>query len=744
MFVGRAAFALLFFANGIFAPMPPVAWAASAAPEPSRETWIVAIDGPMDRIAREEITHQGGRIVGFFPPHSYLVRALPAQAENIHRGSSVASVERRPSSHKIAARAERSVEPRLVTVDVFEGERVAPVAEKARRLGAVVLQEWDSARVRRLLVRAGDEILAALAEIPEVEWIEDAPRATLRNDVVRWVIQSNIENETPLYDHGLFGEGQILGHIDDRIAHLICFFFDPVVVTPGPTHRKLVSYHTTRGFGSSGHGTHTAGTLAGDQEPVNGSILFRGMAPQARIAYADLFNVVSPDSTVSNLDSLLTLNHDDGARIHSNSWGDDRFKSYTALCRDIDAFSRDHEDDLVCFATTNVAELRSPENAKNLLAVGATQRPPGQEFWGSGGIGPTIDGRRKPEVMAPGVNTQSASAFECNFSTLTGTSMACPAVAGGAALVREYLMKGYYPVGTPGAARAFTPTGALVKAMVIQSGDDLSGENGYPALREGWGRILLDDVLFFPGDNDRLWLQDVRHAEGLDTGETRTYTVRVEDGTQRLRVTLAFMDAPAVQGANPAAVNDLDLELEGGGHLYLGNVFNVATGLSQTGGTADSLNNVERAIVASPAEEEWTIRVRAPDVPLGPQGYALVVNGGLFHLSRFEQEAPDLPGEQGPRGVPTEVSFSSPRPNPFSSEARYELALPQDARVLVAIYDVSGRLVRMLVDRSLVAGRHTLTWDGHDEQGQSVPSGIYFTRLSTSGIEQQVKGVLLR
>ena len=158
---------------------------ATAAPPPFRETWIVAIGGPMDRMAREEITQNGGRIVGFFPPHAYVVRALPAQADKMRQSHGVAAVARRLPQQKISSRIERSVEGRLLLVHVFEGERVAPVAEKARQLGAVVMEEWDSARVRRLLVRAGGETVNALAEIPEVEWIEDAPRPTLRNDVVR-------------------------------------------------------------------------------------------------------------------------------------------------------------------------------------------------------------------------------------------------------------------------------------------------------------------------------------------------------------------------------------------------------------------------------------------------------------------------------------------------------------------------------------------------------------------------------
>jgi hypothetical protein len=74
--------------------------------------------------------------------------------------------------------------------------------------------------------------------------------------------------------------------------------------------------------------------------------------------------------------------------------------------------------------------------------------------------------------------------------------------------------------------------------------------------------------------------------------------------------------------------NDLDLELVSpGGTTYLGNQF--SGGFSIAGGSADPLNNVEQAWIASPQTGSWTIRVKATAVPVGLQGFALAVTGGL-------------------------------------------------------------------------------------------------------------------
>ncbi len=80
-------------------------------------------------------------------------------------------------------------------------------------------------------------------------------------------------------------------------------------------------------------------------------------------------------------------------------------------------------------------------------------------------------------------------------------------------------------------------------------------------------------------------------------------------------------------------------------------------------------------------------------------------------------------------------------PNPFRSEVRFELRASRSELTSVGVYDLSGRLVRRLVDRVVSAGLHTLTWDGRDANGGSVASGVYYLKLRTAGIEQS-RGLL--
>ena len=80
-----------------------------------------------------------------------------------------------------------------------------------------------------------------------------------------------------------------------------------------------------------------------------------------------------------------------------------------------------------------------------------------------------------------------------------GTSMATPLVAGSAALVREYFLRGFYPSGQASAGGGFAPSGALVKAVLIGGASGLAGfesDTGLPlapppSFRQGFGRVNL-------------------------------------------------------------------------------------------------------------------------------------------------------------------------------------------------------------------------------------------------------------
>ncbi|HVP58789.1 MAG TPA: FG-GAP-like repeat-containing protein [bacterium] len=83
-------------------------------------------------------------------------------------------------------------------------------------------------------------------------------------------------------------------------------------------------------------------------------------------------------------------------------------------------------------------------------------------------------------------------------------------------------------------------------------------------------------------------------------------------------------------------------------------------------------------------------------------------------------------------------------PNPFSpvTAIRFELARPD--YVQLTIYDVAGRLVRSLVDGTSEAGSHSVAWDGSDDQGRQLPSGLYFYRMATREAVQTKPMALVR
>lgn len=91
-------------------------------------------------------------------------------------------------------------------------------------------------------------------------------------------------------------------------------------------------------------------------------------------------------------------------------------------------------------------------------------------------------------------------------------------------------------------------------------------------------------------------------------------------------------------------------------------------------------------------------------------------------------DIPTHPGQnQGEAGmsIPSEFAVSHNYPNPFNAETRVLLELPEKGLVRILVFSVAGSRIRQLVDGEKSAGRHAVVWDGRDEGGESVSSGIY-------------------
>jgi hypothetical protein len=84
-------------------------------------------------------------------------------------------------------------------------------------------------------------------------------------------------------------------------------------------------------------------------------------------------------------------------------------------------------------------------------------------------------------------------------------------------------------------------------------------------------------------------------------------------------------------------------------------------------------------------------------------------------------------------GANTAVRGLSNSPNPFNPTTTISFELTRPAHATVQIYDVGGARIRSLVSRDLSAGVHQSRWDGTDDQGRPVASGIYFYRLAVDG-----------
>lgn len=523
-----------------------------------------------------------------------------------------------------------------------------------------------------------------LSDRPEVYLIQPGAGAEALNDHASRILQNgqSLIESRPLWDRGLYGQGQVIAVLDTGLDYDSCYFAEadgsapPLVFgvtgegTPDLSRRKVLIYNllyhddfgaSPTDFDNQGHGTLVAGNALGSSlADPRGRDARNGIAPEARLVvqdagfttYDDCSDLAALGCPVVDLSPFLEQAYAQGARIHNNSWGDRENytpgNTYTGPTADMDEAVWHYPDLTIVCAAGNAGAwdtVASPSVGKNVLSVGACGSPSysGNEntLAGFSSRGWASDGRIKPDLIAPGMTSTSSSdrhilTQNCTLSLVQGTSMASPVTAGCVALVRQYFAEGWYPTGRANPVNALNASAALVKAVLIAGAQNMTGVTGYPPSREeGWGRIQLNHSLYFSGTARRLIVVDRWSEFSVSGAEPYTLTISTggATGAGPLKIVLVWTDYPGNPAAAIALVNDLDLEVRNlsTGLVYYGN--NLSGGFSTTGTVLDRLNNVEVVALPESTSGFFEVEVRPFQIVEPVQGFALVIAGDVLETT---------------------------------------------------------------------------------------------------------------
>jgi len=94
--------------------------------------------------------------------------------------------------------------------------------------------------------------------------------------------------------------------------------------------------------------------------------------------------------------------------------------------------------------------------------------------------------------------------------------------------------------------------------------------------------------------------------------------------------------------------------------------------------------------------------------------------------------------------IPTDYELSQNYPNPFNPETRVKYQVPAAGNVKIVVYSITGQEVRTLVNEHQVAGFYSVYWDGKDNHGRQIPSGIYLYRMQSKDFVSAKRMILIK
>ncbi len=361
------------------------------------------------------------------------------------------------------------------------------------------------------------------------------------------------------------------------------------------------------------HGTHVAGIIGGNggmSETVVGAkpYQFRGVAPKVKF-FSDTLtyhnqrgNVVNHShftkegtrvvqmkglfvGEVTYKDVGLAFYGENHSNLDWNIFNDWKDFSDMGDCRTKTVVTGTGNNGFEVQHSNGLGYHSIINDSKNAIIVGNFD-PETMTLYKTSSLGPTWDGRIKPDIMAPGTNIMSSVPYGLDgkyYDRMGGTSMAAPFVSGVAALMYQKLQKS---TGLP--LDSFSMRNSTTKALMIHSAIDMQGCSNEnvdianlknqpktctpytygPDFATGWGRVNAKGALALIDKydvNTRMFanFREFAMYEGVE--KQKSWNIFVREGRSILRTTLAWDDAPGDSDIDnymvPKLVNDLDLYL---------------------------------------------------------------------------------------------------------------------------------------------------------------------------------------
>lgn len=374
-------------------------------------------------------------------------------------------------------------------------------------------------------------------------------------------------------------------------------------------HGTSVLYSTDRYNQAWGdHPDLVAGIIGGNGTE---NTKYKGIAPNAKLVIENSSSIISKAPQYLEDYRMTITNNSYGPTFSCRSKG-----MYYFSASNIDKQTTLHPKLTHVFAAGNSGWQRCDTTgsdfstipaggqvAKNSISVANVEM--NRKKWKTSSVGPTADGRIKPDISAIGAQITSLKRNK-GYGTVNGTSVSAPAVTGALALISERYVQLFETL----------PNGDLLKAILLNTAEDI-GNKG-PDFRFGFGLLNAPRAIEVLEAKNFI-------TETIESSSKNRHELIIEENTEAISIMLYWHDLPQLdRNQSKVLVHDLDLRvIDENGQAFYPWVLNPKDPASPAKKGVDTLNNMEQVTIMLPKPGKYTLEVTTKELAKFKNQYVL-------------------------------------------------------------------------------------------------------------------------